>query len=68
MIRHDLSGANWKKSSRSRANGQCVEVADLVGAVALRDSKDPTGPALLLPPAGWTSFLAGAKGGQFTQR
>lgn len=64
----DLSRAQWKKSTRSSGNGQCVEVADLDAAVALRDSKDPTGPALLFDRAGWTSFLAGAKGGQFTQR
>lgn len=63
MIRHDLSGANWKKSSRSSANGQCVEVADLVDAVALRDSKDPTGPVLVFERATWTSFLTGAKDG-----
>ncbi|MFR9777722.1 DUF397 domain-containing protein [Micromonospora sp. MS34] len=63
MIRHDLSGANWKKSSRSSANGQCVEVADLVDAVALRDSKDPAGPVLVFERVAWASFLVGAKDG-----
>jgi hypothetical protein len=71
MTSVDLSRAHWKKSTRSSGNGQCVEVADLADladAVALRDSKDPTGPALLFCREGWTSFLAGAKDGQFTQR
>ncbi|PWR14575.1 DUF397 domain-containing protein [Micromonospora sicca] len=68
MTSVDLSGARWKKSSRSSGNGQCVEVAELVDAVALRDSKDPTGPALLVGREGWMNFLAGAKDGQFTQR
>ncbi|MFF5172614.1 DUF397 domain-containing protein [Micromonospora sp. NPDC000089] len=68
MTSVDLSRAKWKKSTRSSGNGQCVEVADLADAVALRDSKDPTGPALLFRREGWTSFLAGAKQGQFTQR
>lgn len=68
MTSVDLSRAQWKKSTRSSGNGQCVEVADLADAVALRDSKDPTGPALLFRREGWTSFLAGAKHGQFTHR
>ncbi|MEU5552854.1 DUF397 domain-containing protein [Micromonospora sp. NPDC047793] len=67
MIRHNLNDANWKKSNRSSANGQCVEVADLDDAVALRDSKDPNGPALVFGPDAWSSFLAGAKDG-FRQR
>ncbi|WP_406073828.1 DUF397 domain-containing protein [Micromonospora sp. NBC_01638] len=66
MTSVDLSRAQWKKSTRSSGNGQCVEIADLADAVALRDSKDPTGPALLFPREDWTSFLAGAKYGHFT--
>lgn len=45
----DLSNAQWRKSSRSGSNGgDCVELTGLPDAVALRDSKDPDGPVLLL--------------------
>lgn len=56
----DLTRAAWRKSSRSNNNGgACVEVADnLLGVVAVRDSKDPTGPALTFTPAGWRNFVA----------
>ncbi|GLY24537.1 DUF397 domain-containing protein [Micromonospora sp. NBRC 101691] len=54
----DLTGARWHKSTRSGGNGgECVEVADnLPGLVAVRDSKDPTGPVLTFTPAAWTRF------------
>ena len=45
---------------------QCVEVAaNLPGAVAVRDSKDPDGAKLLFTPAGWRSFVSGIKVGDF---
>jgi hypothetical protein len=55
----DLSGAQWRKSTRSGDNGgNCVEVADNVpGLVAVRDSKDPTGPALAFSSDSWTAFI-----------
>lgn len=51
----------WRKSTKSQSNGQCVEVADLPGAVGVRDSKDPTGPALAFTPASWKAFVSGLK-------
>jgi hypothetical protein len=65
----DLSGASWFKSSFSESNGQCVEIAYLNdGMVGLRDSKDPTGPALTFAPAAWDTFLTATKDSEFTRR
>jgi hypothetical protein len=52
----------WFKSSYSGSGGQCVEVAaNLPGAVPVRDSKDPHGPALTFTPAGFAAFVAHLK-------
>lgn len=57
----------WRTSRRSSGNGgNCVEVADnLPDVVAVRDSKDPTGPVLAFDPAVWREFVAEAKAGSF---
>ncbi|MFE3444845.1 DUF397 domain-containing protein [Nocardia sp. NPDC059180] len=60
----DLSGARWFKSSRSHSSKECVEVAHLdSGIVGVRDSKNPTGPALVFTPGEWDAFLAGTRAG-----
>ncbi|GIL31744.1 DUF397 domain-containing protein [Actinocatenispora comari] len=58
----DLSRARWRKSTRSGNTGNCVEVAgNLPGIVAVRDSKDPQGPALMVEPAAFAAFTAAVK-------
>lgn len=61
----DLTRAEWRKASYSTGNGgACVEVArNLPGTVAVRDSKDPGGPALAFAPASWQALLDGIKSG-----
>jgi Domain of unknown function (DUF397) len=61
MLAFDLSRAVWRESHHSGQNGNCVEVAAVGPAVAVRDSKDPAGPALAFRPATWVSFTTRVK-------
>lgn len=62
----DLSQVTWRKSTRSNAQTNCVEVAELPdGGYAVRDSKDPAGPALIFTRDEWSAFVGGAKDGEF---
>ncbi len=59
-------GVRWWKSGRSSAQGNCVETAKLAGgAVAVRNSRDPEGPALVFSQAEIHAFLEGVKDGDF---
>jgi Domain of unknown function (DUF397) len=60
----DLATATWHKSSHSSHNG-CVEVANGGDLIAVRDSKDPSGPMLLFTPLEWRAFLKGVRDGEF---
>ncbi|GGS49971.1 DUF397 domain-containing protein [Streptomyces parvus] len=64
----DFSPTRWRKSSYSGSeSGSCLEVQDHhPTAVPVRDSKVPGGPALLIPAAGWTSFVDAVKRGVFS--
>jgi hypothetical protein len=55
----DLSRAVWRKSSYSNGQGgDCVEVArNLPGVIAVRDSKNPDGPALIVSRDEWAGFV-----------
>ncbi|MEU8816101.1 DUF397 domain-containing protein, partial [Actinoplanes sp. NPDC048796] len=56
----------WQKSRRSNPSGNCVEAAVLSnGDVAMRNSRDPEGPALIYTPAEIEAFLGGVRDGDF---
>ena len=59
MNRIDLESAQWCKSSYSNGNGNCVEVAQCGAYVAMRDSKQQSGPVLTSTAEGWRAFIAG---------
>jgi hypothetical protein len=64
----ELTGAVWRKSSRSGTGNQCVEVATNLtdrGVVGVRDSKDPQGPAFTLASEAFAAFLGRVKDGEF---
>jgi hypothetical protein len=66
-MQQDLTMAVWAKSSYSGSNGNCVEVAtNLRGVVAVRDSKDPEGGALVFTADEWRAFNAGIAAGELT--
>lgn len=63
----DLSRARWRTSSHSSGNGECVEVATTPGGIiAVRDSKDPVGPNLVLGAQAWRRFAAKVRAGQLS--
>ncbi|HXV93202.1 MAG TPA: DUF397 domain-containing protein [Pseudonocardia sp.] len=62
----ELADAQWRRSSASNHQGNCVELAALPdGAVAVRHSRSPSGPALVYTRAEVEAFLAGLRAGEF---
>ncbi|MER7047426.1 DUF397 domain-containing protein [Streptomyces jumonjinensis] len=59
----DLAGAEWRKSSFSAGESDCVEVAALPGGIAVRDSKNTGLPALRYTATGWAAFCSGVVAG-----
>jgi len=62
-----LPPLKWQKSGRSNPSGNCVEMAELPGGggIAVRNSRDPDGPALIYTVDEIAAFLAGARDGDF---
>lgn len=64
MRTRELGPVTWRKSSRSSGNNNCVEIAGLEEAIAVRDSKDPHGAAFVFDPPAWSAFLTAVKTGE----
>jgi len=59
MEDNELARATWRTATYSQGNGACVEVAGLSsGRVAVRDTKNRTGPAIVMTAVQWRTFLA----------
>jgi len=65
VLAESITGVAWRKSSRSGALGNCVEVAPVGDDIAVRNSRFPSGPALVYTRAEIAAFVAGAKDGEF---
>lgn len=61
----EIAGLAWTKAQLSNINGACVEIASTPGKVAIRDSKDPSGPILVYTEIEFRAFLDGARNGEF---
>ncbi|WP_316526704.1 DUF397 domain-containing protein [Kitasatospora brasiliensis] len=64
MALPEIAVRDWFKSSYSAQANDCVETRRLVFELAVRDSKDPGGPALLFAADAWVAFIAGIKSGE----
>lgn len=68
MAAGEVPGAAWRKSHHSNPDGSCVELTPLPRTprrVAMRNSRDPQGPALIFTSAEISAFMLGVKGGEF---
>jgi hypothetical protein len=66
MLATGLPGVAWRKSHRSTATGECVEIARLpAGEVAVRNSRHPLGTVLIYTRAEISAFVRGVKDGEF---
>ncbi|MFJ4597177.1 MULTISPECIES: DUF397 domain-containing protein [unclassified Kitasatospora] len=66
MTKPEISTQGWHKSSYSAQASECVEAGRVVvGGMAVRDSKDPDGPALVFPADAWAAFVTGVKASDF---
>jgi hypothetical protein len=69
MMMERFPDAQWRTSTRSGGNGNCVEVAFVdADTIAVRDSKDRGGAVLTFTPGEWDAFMAGAHDGEFDRK
>ncbi|MFD0856787.1 DUF397 domain-containing protein [Actinomadura adrarensis] len=61
-------GPFWRKSSHSAQGADCVEIAEIAGTCAVRDSKDHTGPVLTFTRSEWSVFLTRTRSGHHDLR
>ncbi|MFB9431656.1 DUF397 domain-containing protein [Streptoalloteichus tenebrarius] len=59
-----MASPNPTSGNRATGNGECVEVASVAKVVAVRDSKNPVGPALVFAPAAFAAFVNTVKAGR----
>lgn len=59
-----MSQTTWRKSSHSGQTNECVELAIGTARTGVRDSKDPSGPALWFSARAAAAFLAAVKAGR----
>ncbi|MFC4532554.1 DUF397 domain-containing protein [Sphaerisporangium dianthi] len=64
MPKGDKSEVPWRRSTRSQQNGACVEASYLGTTVAVRDSKDPQGPEVVIMKDSWNAFIRILKSGE----
>lgn len=58
----DLTGAEWRSSSRGAGD---VQIAFVEGFIAMRNSERPESPSLIFAPDEWRRFVLDARGGEF---
>jgi hypothetical protein len=56
----EMTSADWRKSTYSNGQGNCVEVASAPGHVAVRDTTDRDGETLTFSGGAWRTFLQAA--------
>jgi hypothetical protein len=59
-----MMNVEWRKSTYSTDQGNCVEAASVPDAIAIRDSKNPNGPNLAFAPESWEAYTSHVKASQ----